>query len=446
MNTVLCISGVCKRWNRAALACPSLWQYVAFSTASRSSMGRASTFLKRSGESPLFLYASGVHSRSSGASFPISATARHLFQLISTETYRLYACHLVSPPLELRMVLINPAPNLRHLFIRGDGKDYCRAITFQNTPRIETLSLAGCGMRSLNLLESLTTLDIGNYSFSGRLSLRRLLQALEATPRLRHLTLRRFFNFSAPVYFHQCVPMTQLRTIGLEFCDTVFILSHLALPPAVSVVINHDRFLPTDTIVSCFPPSSNRGSFLPGSRHIDIELFSGHPEYSLFVDARSGSRVSLRARVHHFMREDAWLLRSLEALPSSPLFSSVHSLTIRTDVRHIPWSGLLFQLARLSHLDVLCSDWAPLFNGLMAKHLDGVQRTRSGITTLSLGMDPQFNNFDHSHLRACVCRLIRADPPLERISLMTQTWEQMKREDPFWETLVHSVGMLPLNH
>lgn len=436
-STAIYISGVCQRWRRAALACPSLWQCVAFSMASDSSMECAAVFLKLSGGSPLFLFASGTFPRSSRQ---IPAMARRLFQNISAHVPRLYACHLFAPPLELRRIWTNPAPNLRRLFIQGDGRDCDHAAIFPgDISHVETLWLADCGLPPLNSLRNLTTLDLGNrYHGSGRLSLRRFLRALEGAPRIRRLILRRFYGLFAATPFPQCVALTQLLTLELEFCDTFLILSHLNLPPAVSVTVNHDRFSPTETIVSCFPRGTDGSNFLSGSRHIDVELFTAHTEYSLFISTQSGSLTLLRARVSRFMREDAWLCRSLEALHSFPPLSTVRSLGIHTDTRHIPWSVALSRLPRLSHLDVRCIDWTSLFNALMARNLD---KTNSRIRSLSLEMDPGCNRASHAHLKACVDYLVHLDPPLERISLTAQSWERIQREDPSWATLAHSSGM-----
>jgi len=446
-STVIYISGVSQRWRRAALAYPLLWQSVAFSTASDSSMECATTFLKLSGGSPLFLFVSGSFPLASRKPRPVSVIARNLFQSISVNVSRLFVCNLLAPPLELRRTWTGHAPNLRHLSIQGDGQDLGHSMGFGDVPNLETLWLADCGIPSFVCPQNLTVLDLGNYHSSrGFSSLHRFLQTLEGVPRIRHLTLRRFYDLSVAMPPPRLVVLSQLRTLELEFCDTHLILTHLYVPPTASTTISHDRFSPADSIISCFPQSKGRSCLLSGSRYIDVTLFAADEEYSLSVTTQSGSRTLLRTRVLGFMREETWLLQSLDALCSFPSLSSVWSLGLRTDVQRIPWLNMLSQLPGLSHLDVRCTDWISLFNALMARNLDKTQQIHSRVRTISLDIDPACNSVSYAHLKACVDYLIHLEPPLERIALATQAWEHVRRDDPSWDALVHSLGTPPLSH
>lgn len=437
-TTVIYISGVCRHWRHAALACHTLWQCVAFSTTSNSSMECATHFLDLSGVSPLFLYASGNLLSTSQGSRPISATALHLFQMISINTSRLYACHLFAPPSQLCGFWGSPAPSLRYLFVYGGGKDGDRRMSTENMSNLQTLWLVDCGMPTLNSHQNLTTLVLRNYC-SRRPSLRHFLRSLNGLPRLRHLTLHRFFGFPAGHSSQQCVALTHLRTLRLEFCETSLILNHLDLPPAIAMSIIHDRFSPSDHILSCLPQGSGGSSIPWESRYIEITLFTSHREYSVFTNDRTGTRTSLQVPVSQFMRRDAWLFESLNAVVSFPQFLSVCSLKLRTDVRRVPWSTWFSRLPELTHLDVDCTDWVSLFNALMMKGPDRGQSLCTTVTSLSLEMGPAATEINRAHLLKCICYLVRVTPPLKRISLYTESWDLL-REDPLLVALIHSSG------
>lgn len=408
-------------------------------------MDCATAFLKLSEESSLFLFVSGSFPLVSRRSRPTSAIARDLFQSISVNVPRLFACNVFAPPPELRRIWTCPAPNLRHLSIQCDGQDLGRSMIFEDAPHLETLRLADCEVPSLICPQNLTVLVLENRNSLRKFSLRRFLRTLEGVPRISHLVLRRFYDISVTMPPPQCVVLAQLRTLELELCDTHLILSHLDVAPAASTTISHDRFSPTDSIISCLPKITGRSSFLSGSKYIDITLFAAHEEYTLCIVARSGSRVLLRARVLQFMRDETWLFQSLEAIHLFPPFTSASSICLHTDAQHIPWSTVLSRLPSLSHLDVRCTDWISLFNALMIRSPDGSQWTHPRIRTLFLEMDSACNA-NHTHLKACVDYLIHLKPPLERIGLTVEIWEYLRREDPSWDGLVHSLGMPPFSH
>jgi hypothetical protein len=438
-TTVIYISAICRRWRHVARTCPLLWQCVVFSVASDSSMECATSFMKFSRTSPLFLYVSGNLLSTSPSSRPTSAPALHLFQTISANTYRLYACHLIAPPSELCRFWGPFLPSLRHIFIYGDGQGDNHAIFTRNTPNLQTLWLVDCGMPSLNNPQNLTMLDLTNHYAPARPSLRHFLQSLDGFPRIRYLALHRFYGFLTTPPSERCIPLTQLRTLKLEFCDTLLILSHLDLPPAITISIIHDRFSPADSILSCFPQGRSGNSIAWEPRYIEIALFTSHQEYSVFIDDRTGTRTSLRAPISQFMRQDPWLFECFKTIVSFPPFFSVCSLKLRTDVRCVPWSAWLPRLPELAHLDVGCTDWVSLFNALMVRRTDGGQPLHARTTSLSLEMCPADTNTNRTHLKTCIGYLVRIDPPLKQIVLVTGSWELL-REEPSWALLVHSSG------
>ena len=431
------VSGVCQRWRRAALACHILWQCVVFSTSSESSMKCATSFLRSSGASPIFLYAAGNLLPAPWVC-PISDTALHLFQMISANAPRLHTCHLFAPPSQLCGFWNTCTPSLRYLFIYGGGRDGNRRMSTENMPNLQTLWLVDCGIPSFNDHQNLTTLVLRNYC-SRKPTLPRFLRSLDGLPKLRHLTLHRFYGFQRPLPSQPCVMLSHLRTLNLEYCDTSLILNHVTLPPTITVTINHDRVSPTDTILSCLPQGSG-GSGIPWEpRYIEIALFTSNQEYSVFINDRIGTRTSLQVPVSRFMRQDTWLFKSLKAVVLFPPFSSVRSLKLLTDVRCVPWSMWLSRLPELTHLDVDCTDWVSLFNALMMKEPVGGLSLRARVTSLSIDMGPADTEANGAHFIKCIGYLVHVKPPLERITLVTGSWELL-REDPLWVALVRSSG------
>lgn len=432
---------MCRHWRSVAIEHAVLWSNIAFTTSALPTIDCATTFLRRSKDTSLYVHIRDVTTARYSPARDPPYILSNLLSLISSQRHRIIFLEVIEPSIGLLNAFQGPAENVSQMIIQG-RTPMQRSDPFSGKfPNVRQITLTCPGPCRLRSLTNLTQVTLHNGP--RRWNIDTFLDCFDGCFSLRSLSVIRYLGFDPGRDPTRIVSLPSLIDLRLDTCDAASILGHLKLPDttSVSICINV-KYVSDDfnNIFSCIPSEIRRTNFLKNTKSLTIVFDKGNGDFH--VSGLSGASLTFLFQLCGPLTQlgDDWVRRSLEAATNILPFSDITSLVLVADSTHVPWDLWLRQSSHLSTLDVCCADIRGLVVAL--NRMRGDVPLCHTLKDLSISVSHDKPLSPHASIMKSAIRLrkIRGNA-VSCLTINAGEWDGIQRLDPTWTELVRRQGL-----